>query len=146
MTCTFVLVRTGRSEHGSRRTSYRNRPRNGTISTICAYEWDDVDAGVLCRYLNLSQTGHAETLPRNYVYNRSVFGVYCMGYETVPNDCPVDDYDNSNGQCSYLDDAAVRCGPASNGSGMLSFICKRHSGSMSYSSYSSFYELFDILF
>ena len=111
----------------------------GQISTICAYEWDDVDAGVLCRYLNLSQTGHAETLPRNYVYNRSVFGVYCMGYETVPNDCPVDDYDNSNGQCSYLDDAAVRCGPASNGSGMLSFHLQKTFG------VNELFELFVIL-
>jgi hypothetical protein len=25
--------------------------KNGTLETICSYEWDDVDAGVLCRHL-----------------------------------------------------------------------------------------------
>jgi hypothetical protein len=27
---------------------------NGTMQTICSYEWDDVDAGVLCRYLGIN--------------------------------------------------------------------------------------------
>jgi hypothetical protein len=29
------------------------------MQTICSYEWDDVDAGVLCRYLGMGMSGRA---------------------------------------------------------------------------------------
>jgi hypothetical protein len=39
----------------------------GIYSTICSQNWDDVDAGVVCRNLGLSQSGQAKTLPRDWV-------------------------------------------------------------------------------
>jgi hypothetical protein len=38
---------------------------NGTMQTICSYEWDDVDAGVLCRHLGMGMSGRATHLPRD---------------------------------------------------------------------------------
>jgi hypothetical protein len=39
---------------------------NGTMETICSYEWDDVDAGVLCRHLGMGMSGRATYLPRDW--------------------------------------------------------------------------------
>ncbi|XP_052087938.1 scavenger receptor cysteine-rich type 1 protein M130-like [Mytilus californianus] len=83
---------------------------NGTTETICSYEWDDIDAGVLCRHLGLGMSGGAKYLPRDWSYNRAnAYGVFCMGNETDAFDCYVNENDTTNGMCYQMDDAAVEC-------------------------------------
>ena len=75
--------------------------------------WDDLDASVICRHLNISQTGHAMILPPSPQYNKSVFGVHCTGFESDPEHCPVDPYDYT-GTCQWAGDAGVQCGSGQN--------------------------------
>ncbi|CAC5399085.1 unnamed protein product [Mytilus coruscus] len=83
---------------------------NGITETICSYEWDDIDAGVLCRHLGLGMSGGAKYLPRDWSYNRAnAYGVFCMGNETDAFDCYVNENDTTNGMCYQMDDAAVDC-------------------------------------
>ena len=83
---------------------------NGTMETICSHDWDDVDAGVLCRYLGLGSSGRAKYLPRDWSYVRAnVFGVYCMGNETNAFDCHTNENDTTNGMCAMMEDAGVEC-------------------------------------
>ena len=80
----------------------------GEIGTICTNHWDDVDASVLCRHLGISSMGWATSLPRDYHYNRTVFGVYCFGNETNALDCPAETNDTAQ-VCDTMNDAAVKC-------------------------------------
>ena len=84
---------------------------NGTMQTICSYEWDDVDAGVLCRYLGMGMSGRATHLPRDWSFVRAnAYGVYCHGNETDAYDCYVSENDTTNGMCATIyDDAGVEC-------------------------------------
>jgi hypothetical protein len=41
------------------------------METICSYEWDDVDAGVLCRHLGMGMSGRATYLPRDWSFVRA---------------------------------------------------------------------------
>lgn len=87
---------------------------NGTTETICSYEWDDIDAGVLCRHLGLGMSGGAKYLPRDWSYDRAnAYGVFCMGNETDAFDCYVNENDTTHGMCYHMDDAAVDCHPYS---------------------------------
>jgi hypothetical protein len=51
------------------------------MESICSYEWDDVDAGVLCRYLGMGMSGRATHLPRDWSFVRAnAYGVYCHAF------------------------------------------------------------------
>ena len=83
---------------------------NGTENTICSYEWDDVDASVLCRHLGLGMSGRATYLPRDWLFTRAyAYGIYCMGNETNAFDCPYNENDTTYGMCSSMDDAGIEC-------------------------------------
>ena len=80
------------------------------METICSYEWDDVDAGVLCRHLGMGMSGRATYLPRDWSFVRAdAYGVYCHGNETDPHDCHVNKNDTTYGMCGTMDDAGVEC-------------------------------------
>jgi hypothetical protein len=73
------------------------------MQTICSYEWDDVDAGVLCRYLDMGMSGRATHLPRDWSFVRAnAYGVYCHGNETDAYDCYVSENDTTNGMCATI--------------------------------------------
>ena len=83
---------------------------NGTMQTLCAYEWDDADASVLCRHLGMGMSGRAISLQREPAFVRTnTYGVYCLGNETNTFDCLASDYDITNGTCDVMNDAAVEC-------------------------------------
>ena len=83
---------------------------DGVMTSICSYEWDDVDAGVACRYLGLGSSGRAKYLQRDLSFNRSqVFGIFCNGNEIDAFDCPTNENDTTNGQCAYMEDAGIEC-------------------------------------
>lgn len=90
---------------------------NGT-GTVCGDQWDDIDANVLCRQMGFS-SGTATILPRDYMFNRHIFNVRCLGNETQVQECPVDKTDMF-GSCSSVGDAGVSC--VQNGTSGLS-IC-----------------------
>jgi hypothetical protein len=72
------------------------------MQTICSYEWDDVDAGVLCRYLGMGMSGRATHRPRDWSFVRAnAYGVYYHGDETDAYDCYVSENDTTNGMCAY---------------------------------------------
>jgi hypothetical protein len=48
------------------------------METICSYEWDDVDAGVLCRHLGMGMSGRATYLPRDWSFVRADNIVYII--------------------------------------------------------------------
>jgi hypothetical protein len=78
------------------------------MQTICSYEWDDVDAGVLCRHLGMGMSGRATYLPRDWSFVRAdAYGVYCHGNETDAHDCYVNKNDTTYGMCGTMDDAGV---------------------------------------
>jgi hypothetical protein len=81
------------------------------MQTICSYEWDDVDAGVLCRHLGMGMSGRATHLPRDSSFvGANAYGVYCHGNETDAYDCYVSENDTTNGMCATIyDDAGVEC-------------------------------------
>ncbi|XP_060078165.1 deleted in malignant brain tumors 1 protein-like [Ylistrum balloti] len=81
-----------------------------TEGTVCSNAWDDRDAEVLCRYLGLGGPASAETLPRDFRFNRTAFGIHCLGNETDLWQCKGDNYDVTMGACNYMDDAVARCG------------------------------------
>ncbi|XP_065922098.1 uncharacterized protein [Magallana gigas] len=76
---------------------------NGT-GTVCGDQWDDIDANVLCRQMGFA-SGTATILPRDYMFNRHIFNVRCLGNETHVQECPVD----KTGSCSSIGDAGVSC-------------------------------------
>ena len=76
---------------------------NGT-GTVCGDQWDDIDANVLCRQMGFA-SGTATILPRDYMFNRHIFNVRCLGNETQVQECPVD----MTGSCSSIGDAGVSC-------------------------------------
>ena len=82
---------------------------NGAVETICGNQWDDVDAGVLCRHLGMGMGGQAKFLSRDTNYSRAAYGVYCYGNETNAFDCRADENDTTHGMCDYFEDAAVEC-------------------------------------
>jgi len=57
----------------------------------------------------LSQSGQAKTLPRDWVFNRGVFSIYCNGAESHISDCPMDTHDTTHGMCDSMSDAAIEC-------------------------------------
>lgn len=83
---------------------------NGTTESICSYEWDDIDASVLCRNLGLGMWGRAKYLSRDWSYDRrGLYGVFCTGNETDIFDCHFNEKDTTLGMCYQMDDAAVDC-------------------------------------
>jgi deleted-in-malignant-brain-tumors protein 1 len=90
------------------------------MGTICGNMWDDVDADVVCRQMGYS-SGVARLIPRDYVYNRLLYNVRCMGHESQLGDCQTDAYDMM-GTCYYAEDAGVTCNNGSSGKwGMKTF-------------------------
>ena len=83
---------------------------NGTMQTLCSFDWDDIDASVMCRHVGLGMSGVAFSLPRDWAYPRAdAYGVYCLGNETNAFDCQVNENDTTNGMCDGMNDAAVKC-------------------------------------
>ena len=80
---------------------------NGEWGTVCDDEWDDTDAGVVCRQLGFGSYG--------YSYGSAYFGegsgsilldnVTCNGSESVLANCG----HLGIRSCSHSEDAGVRC-------------------------------------
>lgn len=81
----------------------------GVTGTVCSNHWDDNDASVVCRSLGLSNYGKATFIPRDLTRSHTIFGMYCMGNESFVNDCAMDTFDFTYGQCANLEDAGVDC-------------------------------------
>ena len=95
---------------------------NGEWGTVCDNEWDDTDAGVVCRQLGFGLSGLA-------VYSAS-FGegsglislnnVLCTGEEPILPRCGHLGV-NITRSCTHSDDAGVRC---LGGQGLYVAICR----------------------
>ncbi|XP_063412541.1 uncharacterized protein LOC134695221 [Mytilus trossulus] len=77
-------------------------------STVCAYNWNDQDATVVCKQIGMGDIGKATHINRDYNFSRSMFNVYCTGNETDLSECTYDNSD-SMGMCDYEQDAGVHC-------------------------------------
>ena len=80
----------------------------GVTSTVCSNYWEDADATVVCKQLGLGTSGRATNIYQDYNYTRSMFNVYCTGYEYSLFDCSYDTSDMT-GMCYSANDAAVEC-------------------------------------
>ncbi|VDI15414.1 Hypothetical predicted protein [Mytilus galloprovincialis] len=77
-------------------------------STVCAYNWNDQDATVVCKQTGMGDIGKATHINRDYNFSRSMFNVYCTGYETDLSECTYDTSDSMR-MCDYEQDAGVHC-------------------------------------
>ncbi|XP_076094042.1 scavenger receptor cysteine-rich type 1 protein M160-like [Mytilus galloprovincialis] len=77
-------------------------------STVCAYNWNDQDATVVCKQTGMGDIGKATRINRNYNFSRSMFNVYCTGNETDLSECTYDTSDSMR-MCDYEQDAGVHC-------------------------------------
>ena len=82
--------------------------QTGVLSTVCSYNWEDDDATVVCKHLEMGNSGRATNIDQDYNYTRSMFNVYCTGNENSLFDCSYDTRD-VKGMCSSANDAAVEC-------------------------------------
>ena len=83
---------------------------NGQWGTVCDDEWDDTDAGVVCRQLGFGSSGRK--------YGGAYFGpgsgpiwlnnVICTGTESTLGSCGHPGL-NITRSCNHSDDAGVRC-------------------------------------
>ena len=85
---------------------------NNTYGIICDHFWDELDAQVVCRQLNLDNSGHAIPLTGTYFENGTVLDVIafstnvrCTGNETFINDCAM----ILNTNCDLSQVAGVIC-------------------------------------
>ena len=82
---------------------------NGEWGTVCANEWDLIDADVVCK--TLGYPGVEDTFMSGEFELASgpilLDGVDCSGNETFFFDCPSNGYNNNN--CSHDQDVEIKC-------------------------------------
>ena len=84
---------------------------NNTYTTICDDFWDDLDAGVICRQLNLDNSGHAIATSGMQFGNGTATRqpaldhVRCLGNESRISECLFD----INADCGINEGAGVIC-------------------------------------
>ena len=102
-----VLSAAGLSQDGEGRVlAYQH----GTWGTVCADQWDQADAQVLCGHWGYAG-GQAGWLPRDWNRTHVLFDVRCWGWEAQLAQCPFSSWDVT-GNCSSFPssgDAAVWC-------------------------------------
>lgn len=54
---------------------------------LCSYGWDHHDAGVLCKWLNKTWTGHAVIVDKLLGLKIANYSLYCNGLETSLFEC-----------------------------------------------------------
>ncbi|VDI08985.1 Hypothetical predicted protein [Mytilus galloprovincialis] len=59
---------------------------NNTVY-LCSYRWDDSDAGVLCKTLNKTWTGHAIDEDKLFDLDTAPYSLHCNGLETSLFEC-----------------------------------------------------------
>ena len=101
----------------------------GTWGTVCGYNWDSLDAAVVCRQLgypslgtivNLEMRFECKTVPTGAFpysnagqnYNKDgvpiwLYNLKCSGNEQELTNCSV--VKSSYGYCAHYNDATVRC-------------------------------------
>ena len=80
----------------------------GSWGTVCDDLWDDVDAGVVCRFLGFQ--GGIAVIGGAYGSGEGPIlldDVRCSGSENSLADCPNNGWGNSN--CMHVEDAGVIC-------------------------------------
>ena len=80
---------------------------NGEWGTVCDDEWDDTDAGVVCRQLGFGSLGNS------YNFGQGsgpiwLDNVYCTGNESTLASCGHLGL-NISRNCTHTEDAGVRC-------------------------------------
>ena len=83
---------------------------NGEWGTVCDNEWDDTDAGVVCRQLGFGSSGIAI---RSAGFGQGsgpiwLDGIKCTGNESIVSSCGHLGI-NVTRSCSHSKDAGVRC-------------------------------------
>ena len=83
---------------------------NGEWGTVCDDEWDDTDAGVVCRQLGLGSSGTAIRSAGFGQGSGSILldSVSCSGSESILASCGHLGV-NITSYCSHAKDAGVRC-------------------------------------
>ena len=83
---------------------------NGEWGTVCDDEWDDIDAGVVCRQLGFGTAGTAIGSAGFGQGSESILldGVSCNGSEPILTSCGHLGM-NVTTSCSHAEDAGVRC-------------------------------------
>ncbi|XP_078016986.1 neurotrypsin isoform X1 [Epinephelus lanceolatus] len=84
---------------------------NGKWGTVCNNQWDDTDAEVVCRQLNLGGVAKAWTGAHFGQGDGPIFldGVQCTGNELSLEECPHNPWEQHN--CDHMKDAGVSCNP-----------------------------------
>ncbi|KAG7999857.1 Neurotrypsin, partial [Nibea albiflora] len=88
---------------------------NGRWGTICDDQWDDTDAEVVCRQLNLGGVAQAWTWAHFGQGAGPIWldGVQCTGNELSLEECPHNIWEQHN--CDHMEDAGVSCNPYTDG-------------------------------
>ena len=108
MYCTGVAVRlVGGSSYNEGRVEVNY---NGEWGTVCDDEWDDTDAGVVCRQLGFGSSGTAIGSAGFGRGSRPIWldSVTCTGSELTLASCGHLGI-NITRSCSHAEDAGVRC-------------------------------------
>ncbi|XP_076073880.1 uncharacterized protein LOC143045327 [Mytilus galloprovincialis] len=85
-----------------------NKKRNLTYS-LCANNWTNEYAIIVCRHLKRSDNGIAGVIPRNSNLSRIAYGLDCPVNITNPFECKPDNTNASRKICNFTGDASVRC-------------------------------------
>ncbi|XP_069395150.1 neurotrypsin isoform X1 [Paralichthys olivaceus] len=87
---------------------------DGIWGTICDHHWDDPDAEVVCRQLNMGGVAKARTLPHFDQKFEPVLlsEVQCTGNELSLEECP-HNWEQQN--CDHMEVAGVTCNPYTDG-------------------------------
>lgn len=85
-----------------------NQKRNFTYS-LCANNWTNEHAIMVCRHLKRSENGIAGDIPRNKNLERIAFGLNCPVNITNPFECKPDNTNASREICNLSGDASVTC-------------------------------------
>lgn len=83
-------------------------------TSVCADDWDDIDATIVCKQTGQGDTGRAMHLERDYNFTSKFGHVNCMGHESEIHDCQFSD---NYGVCHYFDAAAECSYSTTSGSG-----------------------------
>ncbi|CAC5385022.1 unnamed protein product [Mytilus coruscus] len=85
-----------------------NKKRNITYS-LCANNWANEYAIIVCHHLKRSDNGIAGVIPRNTNLSRIAYGLDCPVNITNPFECNPDNTNDSREICKSIGDASVKC-------------------------------------